>query len=175
MKKKNMKLRIEKLTCENTCAYHTNKKGKLFVEEEILPDGVCPWLYNTVYPYFLGLLYGARFDFNKEGDCNVCCPATHGVDTIVRLRSNDGSFGPRIEKDTKFVIYAEIIKVNGNCPYGHREGQKIPFPTCMKMHFMCPAAFHNAFSVMKPNIPSCIDKNNLRCPDWANAISLGLR
>lgn len=170
-----MDFRIKRLPSKNTCVYHLNRKGKIFVDEEILPHRICPWLYNSVYPYFLGLLYGARFDFNEEGDCNVCCPSAHGVDTIVKLRSNDGSFDSRIDKDIKFVIFAEIIKVNGDCPYGHREGQKIPFPTCMKKYFMCPAAFHNVFPIMTLDTPSCINKNNLRCPDWANVVPLSVR
>jgi uncharacterized repeat protein (TIGR04076 family) len=170
-----MDFEIEQLPCDKTCPYHLDKKGKVYHIEEILPYKVCPWLYNSVYPYFLGLLYGARFKSNAEGDCNVCCPAANGVDTIVKLRPNDGSFDPRISKEMKFVIFAEVVKVHGDCPSGHKVGQRIPFPTCMKGRYMCPAAFHNVFSLMTLDLPPCIDRDNLRCPDWANPIPLRVR
>lgn len=170
-----MNFEIEQISCETTCPYHRNQEGKIYSADEILPQGICPWLYNSVYPYLLGLLYGARFEYNAEGDCNVCCPAAKGVDTLIRLRPNDGSFDPRVGKNMNFVIFAEVVKVHGECSYGHVEGQKFIFPTCMKEHYLCPAAFHNAFPLMSLTPPSCIDKNNLRCPDWANVIPLRVR
>ncbi len=131
---------------------------------------MCPWLYNTVYPYMLGLLYGAQFSWNAQGDCNVCCPAAEGVEVIVRRRDNDGTFDPRIDSSMVFVIFAEIIKVRGKCPCGHEVGQRIPFPTCMVKHFMCPAAFHNIFPLLRLAPPSCISMDRLRCPDWDDDI-----
>lgn len=161
--------RLTKLHAPNGCAYHTNEEGEVFDHDSILPHGICPWLYHSVYPYFLGLLYGAKFDWNEYGDCNVCCPALEGVDTIVKLRDNDGSFDPRISPDVKFVIFAEIVAVRGHCPYDHKVGQRFPFPTCMKEHYLCPAAFNNVFPLMELEPPSCIDHSNLRCPDWLDS------
>jgi len=159
------------LTTHKKCPWHgKHKKGKLFSSPEIFPQGVCPWLYNSIYPYFLGLYYGARFSWNEEGDCNVCCPAAKGVDIVVRLRPNDGKFDKRIAPSMKFVIFAEIVSVLGNCPHGHSVGQRIIFPTCMVEHFMCPAAWHNIFPLMQPKLPLCIDLKNLRCPDWNDMI-----
>jgi hypothetical protein len=67
------------------------------------------------------------------------------------------------------VIYAEIVKV-GDCPHGHKQGENIIFPTCWKHWYMCPAGVNNIFPFMDIEIPKCINKNNLRCPDWKNTI-----
>ena len=105
-------LRMIKKAGEQTCPWHGTSEES-YSSAGILPHDVCPWLYHTVYPYFLGLLYGARFDYNEHGDCHVCCPAAQGVDTVVRKRDNDGSFDPRIGDDMRFVIFAEVVAVNG--------------------------------------------------------------
>lgn len=164
-------LNIEQLPGDYDCQWHT-KAGKVFMFEEILPNGICPWLYNSIYPYFLGLLYGAKFSWNDQGDCNVCCPAIEGVDTLVCRRPNDGSFDERISEKMVFVIFAEVVKVHGACPRGHGVGQTFVFPTCMPEHYMCPAAFHNLFPLIELELPSCLDRKRLRCPDWNNVITL---
>jgi uncharacterized repeat protein (TIGR04076 family) len=167
----NLAIEQRPLSTSKKCPWHRKyKAGKTFLFDEIFPHRICPWLYNSVYPYFLGLYYGARFSWNEDGDCNVCCPAAKGVDVIVRLRPNDGSFDSRISPSMKFVIYAEVVAVLGDCPFGHVMGQRILFPTCMVEHFMCPAAFHNVFPLMQLDPPSCIDLGNLRCPDWNDVI-----
>lgn len=147
------------------CSWH-GQEGRTFSDEEMLPQGVCPWLYNIIYPYFLGLYYGADFG----GSCNVCCPALKGVDVVIKKEANDGHFDNRISSAMSYVIFAEIVKV-GDCHYCHTVGERIIFPTCMPEHFMCPAAFHSIFLVMRLGLPPCIDKNNLRCPDWDNVIT----
>jgi uncharacterized repeat protein (TIGR04076 family) len=118
----------------------------------------------------LGLLYGAHFQFTPEGDCNVCCPAVDGVDVIVRKRPNDGSFDKRIPSIICFIIFAEVVKAHSGCSYGHKAGQRFVFPTCMKSHFMCPAAFNNIFPLLLKDPPACIDRARVRCPDWATPI-----
>jgi len=159
------------LVSSRNCPWHKRyKDGKVFTADEILPGGVCPWLYNSIYPYFLGLYYGAKFSWNEEGDCNACCPAAEGVDVLIRKRPNDGTFDPRISPDMEYVIYAEVVKVHGDCPYGHEVGQRILFPTCMVEYFMCPAAFHNLFPLMQLEPPPCLDPGKLRCPDWNDVI-----
>lgn len=177
MKKKNpLNVIVEQLPIsdhKNCCWHGRYKEGQEFSNDQILPEDACPWLYHTVYPYFLGLYYGARFDWNEHGDCNVCCPAANGVDVLVKIRDNDGTFDPRISSKMKYVIFAEIIKV-GDCPLGHKVGQRIVFPTSMVQHYMCPAAFHNIFPLMKLKPPSCIDLDNLRCPDWNDVVSFKL-
>lgn len=166
-------VRIIQQPGEKVCKWH-GSASRIYSDEDILPHGVCPWLYHSVYSYFLGLLYGAKFDYNAEGDCHVCCPAAEGVDTVVRKRENDGSYDPRIGMDMKFVIFAEVVAVRGECPYEHAVGERIPFPTCMPQHFMCPAAFNNLFPLLHLQIPSCIDTANVRCPDWMDTIRFSL-
>ncbi len=156
---------------ETTCVWHAhNQAGKDYEHGEILPDKACPWLYNTLYPYFLGFHFGAKYHYNEAGDCNVGCPAAKGVDTMVRKVANDPSVDPRIEKDWRYLAYAEITAVHGDCPYQHEVGQKILFTTGMPKHFMCPAGFHNIFPLMRLQPPSCIDMARLRCPDYEDVI-----
>jgi uncharacterized repeat protein (TIGR04076 family) len=147
---------------------HINQKNKTkcpYNTKEILPNGICPLLYHSVYPYFLGLFYGAKFDYNCDGDANVCCPAINGVNTIVKKRNNDNSFDERINDNIDWVIFAEIVDI-GECPHNHKIGQRFIFPTCMREHFICPAGLNNIFPFLDITIPICIDKSNLRCPDW---------
>lgn len=159
------------LECSKICLWHKNNvEGKRYTQEELFPSNVCYLLYHTLYPYFLGLLYGAKFKWNEQGDCNTNCPANKGVDVIVKKRPNDTYFDPRIPQSMEWVIYAEIIKVHEPCPHNHKEGDIIIFPTCMKEHYICPAGLNNIIPLMDFEVPSCIDKNNLRCPDWNDII-----
>lgn len=152
------------------CPWHRrHPAGKTFTQDEILPNGCCPWLYHTLYPYFLGLQYGARFTYNAEGDCNVGCPAARGVDLIVRKRPYENGLDPRIT-DHRPVIFADVVAIHGSCPYGHVVGQRILYPLCMNEYYLCPAAFHDAFPLMRLDPPPCIDRREVRCPDWAEEI-----
>lgn len=164
------------LECPKKCPWHRNHvEGKHYTYAEIFPNNVCPLLCHSIYPYFLGLLYGAKFSWNEQGDCNVNCPAAGGVDVIVKKRPNDGSFDLRIPNSMEYVIHAEIIKVHDVCPKGHQEGDIIIFPTCMKEHYMCPAGLNNIFPLIDFELPSCIDSNNLRCPDWNDVIRYSVK
>ncbi|MBX7136868.1 MAG: hypothetical protein K1X83_02705 [Oligoflexia bacterium] len=160
------KLKIIQGETKKTCQWHRNTDGEVYGDVGILPNGTCPWLYHTLYPYFLGMLYGARFHFNEHGDCQVCCPAHKGVDVVVKKRDNDGTYDPRIPAHMTYVIFAEVIGVKGDCPYGHKVGDKVIFPTCMPEHYMCPAGFNNVFPFLDLEPPACIDKSQMRCPDW---------
>ncbi len=168
---KTLKINQNPLDAPKNCPWHRKyQQGKIFKFDDIFPHSVCPWLYYAIYPYFLGLYYGARFSWNESGDCNVCCPAKRGVNVIVRKRDNDGTFDTRISADMMYVIFAEITDVIDTCPFGHTKGQRIPFPTCMVEHYMCPAALHNLFPLLSLHPPSCIDINAVRCPDWNDDI-----
>lgn len=138
-----------------------NKNGKTYRDGEIFPSNMCPWLSHSVYPYFLGLLHGAKFSYNEEGDCNVCCPGKEGVNVIVRKRKNDGSFGDSVPGEINNIVFAEIVSL-GSCPYGHKVGERIPI--VMSNH-VCPAAVNNILPFMDLKVPECIDKAALRCPD----------
>lgn len=166
-------LRIQQLNTQSICRAHRNFPGRIFSADEILPDNICPWLYHTLFPYFLGAIYGAKYDYNEEGDVHVGCPAEQGVDCIVRRRENDGTFGEKVGSNIKTLCYAEIVKV-GECPHGHEVGHRYVFPNVMKDYYLCPAGFHNVFPFLKLKPPSCINKKKLRCPDWKDTIFLNI-
>jgi len=167
-----MKTEIIQNRNEIGCAYHLKDTTRTYSDEEIYPYGICPWLYYATYPYMLGLLYGANFGFNEEGDAWVTCPAKDGCKTLVRRRNHPGVFDdPRIASDNYFVIYVEVISV-GSCPAGHEVGHRFVFPTCMKEHYVCPAAWFHAFPFLNIPKPECIDINAIRCPDWKSDVTI---
>lgn len=157
------------------CNYHPKDTVRVYLNEDIYPAGICPWLYYATYPYMLGLLYGADFKYNEMGDAWVTCPAKDGCKTLVRKREHPGVIDdPRIESSNYFVIYVEVISV-GTCAAEHKIGQKFVFPTCMKEHYLCPAAWFQAFPFLdKPNI-ECLDINEIRCPDWKSDVTIGIK
>jgi len=166
-------MRVKKLFGEFHCQWH-GPGAETMDEQRLFPGGCCPWLYHSLYPYFLGILYGAKFDYNEQGDCHVGCPAAKGIDAVVMKRANDGTFDPRIGPDMGFVIFAEVVGRHGDCPYGNEVGQRIIFPTSMSHHYSCPAAFNNLFPLLGLEPPSCIDRSRMRCPDWDNPIEFSV-
>lgn len=165
---------VKHLPGETECVWHREHKqtGKEYSAINILPSKVCPIMYHTLYPYFLGALFGAKYAYNDEGDCQVCCPAEKGVDVLVRVRPNDGKFEAGVDADWRDVIHAEVMAVHGHCDYGHKVGDRIVFPTTrsMRTQYMCPAGFNNIFPFLKIETPSCINPRRLRCPDWEENI-----
>ena len=140
--------------CKTQCGW-SHPEGRTYTDTFA---GMCPILYHTLYPYFLGLLYHADMQ-----DIWVCCPAEKGVDVLVRREEPNRSFGhipPHY-----WVIYAEVVKV-GDCPHGYQLGSKILFPTAYKYMHMCPAGVNNILPFLNINIPPCINLKKLRCPDW---------
>ena len=162
-------MKIKQLNTQQICRAHRSSPGRVFGDDEILPDKICPLLYHSVYPYCLGAIYGSKYDYNAEGDVHVCCPAAVGVDCLVRVRPNDGTFGDEVGDNVKTVCFAEVVKAVA-CPHGHVVGQKFVFPNCMKDHYLCPAGLNNIFPFLNITLPPCIDIHNLRCPDWKDTI-----
>jgi uncharacterized repeat protein (TIGR04076 family) len=158
------------------CPYDMRNELSAYGKEQVLPNNICPWLYHSVYPYMLGLLYGADFRYNENGDANVNCPAADGCQTLVRKRPfpNDVITDNRIDSKNNFVIYAEIIKV-GTCPSQHVIGEIFLFPTCLKEHHLCPAAWYQAFPLMNLLPPDCVDLHNIRCPDWELYMTIDIK
>ena len=163
---------------EIDCVWHEahSKDGKQYTHKEMFPNNVCPIMYHTLYPYFLGALFDAKYAYNDEGDCQVCCPAFKGVDVLVKVRANDGKFGPDVDSDWRDVIYAEVVSVNGECDYSYKVGDRIVFPTTrsMRTKHVCPASVNNIFPFLNIKIPSCININKLRCPDWLEDVKYSL-
>ncbi|WP_135076067.1 TIGR04076 family protein [Terasakiella sp. SH-1] len=160
--------KIHQLAGETECPWHKSNKetGKTYSHNEIFNSGVCPIMWHTLYPYFLGALFGAKYTYNEQGDCHVCCPAEKGVDVLVRVRANDGKFEEGVPDDWRDVIHAEVVKVNGVCDYDHKVGDRFVFPTCMKETHACPSGVHNMFPFMDIEIPKCINQDKIRCTDW---------
>jgi uncharacterized repeat protein (TIGR04076 family) len=166
------KIWVKQLPGTTQCPWHKENMagGKVYGEEEIFASHVCPILWHTLYPYFLGALYGAKFTYNEKGDCHVCCPAEKGVDLLVRVRPNDGKFESGVPSDWRDVIHAEVVQVNGLCDYDHKVGDRFVFPTCMKSRYACPAGIHNLFPFLPLEAPKCINRKRIRCTDWLENI-----
>jgi len=154
---------IKQHVCESDCPWHgCHADGKEYSDNEILPRGICPFLYHSLYPYFLGLLYHADMQ-----DIWVCCPAEKGVDVLIRREEPNHSFGH--VPPHWWVIYAEVVNV-GECPNGHVLGQKLLFPMNDKLNHLCPAGLNNVFPFLDLEVPKCINPKRLRCPDWRDTI-----
>ncbi len=169
-------MKIEQLKGATECAWHRGNQlaGKVYDNNEIFASKICPIMFHTLYPYFLGAVFGAKYAYNEQGDCNVCCPAEYGVDVLVKVRHSDGKFEKGVPLDWRDVIHAEVVKVNGTCDYGHKVGDRLVFPTCMKTKYACPAGINNIFPFLKIPIPKCINLKRLRCPDWKENIYYSL-
>jgi len=162
-------LRIKQLPGKVFCTWHKDNQvfGKIYKDGQIFPGKVCPFLYHSLYPYFLGLLYHANMN-----NIHVCCPAEEGVDLYVKRADSNTIF--RAIPESYWIIYAEIVAVNGECDYNHEVGQNILFPDCFKKEYMCPAAINNIFPFLDIEIPKCINLNKLRCPDWKEDLYFSL-
>jgi len=169
-------IKILQLPGKTSCPWHraNQDKGKTYTSGEIFPNNICPIMYHTLYPYFLGALYGAKYSYNEHGDCHVCCPAETGVDVLVKVRPNDGKFGKEVPVDWRNIIYAEVVKLNGKCDYHHKVGDRFVFPNCMKTKFACPSGVNNLFPFLKLAIPKCINPKRIRCTDWQENIYYSL-
>lgn len=152
---------IKQLPSKTKCPW----KGKQFP----IQNDMCAIMWHTLYPYFLGAVFGAKYGFNDKGDCQVCCPAERGVDVVVKVRPYDKRM-VGVPKDWRDVIHAEVVKVNGICDYNHKVGDLFIFPTYAKEKYLCPAGVYNLFPMLDLKLPGCINKNRLRCPDWLENI-----
>ncbi len=159
-------LNIKQNPCDSKCQWHgCNPNGKTYEQNRILSGNVCPFLYHSLYPYFLGLLYHADME-----NIWVCCPGENGVNALIHKRYGSGVDIP----PDKFVIYAEIIN-DPICPHGHRKGETITYPGLWMNDYMCPAGLNNIFPFLDLEIPSCINLDHLRCPDWKDNISYSIK
>ncbi len=137
------------------------------------PVGTCPILWHTLYPYFLGFVFNAKF--SPEGPANVCCPAEKGIDLIVSVKPWDKKCPSWVPSDWRDVIQAEVVAVHGRCPYRCKVGSRIFFPTCAKDRFSCPAIMNTSlFMRGQPFLLSCINPKRLRCPDWKEQVYFSL-
>ena len=169
---------------KHTCSYY-RQCNETFDIEHLGPKGLCLDLYFAAYPYFLGLLYGAEFSWEKDKDAvNAQCPAPDGnVHFEVRrvpLRKEVISRGVR----KKYKIMLKIAHVekktgeyiNNSCICSHKVGEEFEFNQGDFLEQMCPAAFYNIYPVLKLMLnggKECWKKNNrvyMQCPDNKTAI-----
>ena len=150
-----------KCTWEKGSRYYTSNRD------------TCPILWHTLYPYFLGLVFKAKY--SENGDCKVCCPAEFGVSTLVRVRPFDETFrAVGVPENWRDIIHAEVVESSANCCYGYKLGDRFLFPTFNKESQMCPAGLNNIFPFLKMPKLKCINLKKLRCPDWGEEIYYSL-
>ena len=144
-------VKIIQLPGKTECPWHkeNEENGKIYHCDNIFPNNTCPIMFHTLYPYFLGALFGAKYTYNDNGDCHVCCPAEKGVDVLVKVRPNDGKFDEKVPSNWRDVIHAEVVKVNGICDYEHKVGDRFVFPTCMKKTVYLSGRTQQSFSLFK--------------------------
>lgn len=82
---------------------------------EIVPGGMCLYLFNAVYPYYLTLTSGGWFKWVPPGGGVVMqCPSPVGCVTT--------SVSPTPDR---CGVVARIVGVKGDCPRGHKVGDAI--------------------------------------------------
>jgi hypothetical protein len=138
------------------------------------PDDDCPYLWHTLYPYFLGFVFGAKFSPN--GPATVGCPAEEGIDLVVSVKPWDEYLPAWVPRDWRDVIQAEVIRVNGLCCFGYKAKDRILFPTYAKGRYACPAGMYATMPLAFDRLPklSCLNKKRVRCPDWKENIYFSL-
>jgi len=136
-----------------------------------IPLGTCPVLWHTLYPYFLGLVFGAKF--SPEGPANVGCPAEHGIDLVVSVKPWDADLNGLVPMDWRDVIQAEVV-AEGKCPLRYKIGERILFPTYAKDGHACPAGVYNLTVFKNYDYLPCLNKKRVRCPDWKENVYFSL-
>ena len=58
---------VKCLPGETECKWHKShsQEGHVYTADEIFPGNFCPIMYHTLYPYFLGALFGAKYGYRK--------------------------------------------------------------------------------------------------------------
>lgn len=162
---------MKQLNCQerHVCRAHQEKTlGKCFSESEILPDGICPVLYHSLYPYFMALHFNAKLDYTAGGADLIHCPASEeGVQCLVWREPN---------AETKWQVKARVVH-SQKCPNNHYVSQEFVFPDTRKDSYLCPAGWFNAFPFLPlPDyVKQCCKPEKLRCPDWNGHIYFDTR
>jgi uncharacterized repeat protein (TIGR04076 family) len=62
------------------CQGNIHKIGQEFIVGETTPAGMCTGAWDVIFPYFLTLLCGGSFSWEKEkGTANIHCPDPKGI------------------------------------------------------------------------------------------------
>ncbi len=47
------------------------------IKDAHLPQGMCSWAFNSLYPFLTTLRFGGSFPWESKGEVRVCCPDPH--------------------------------------------------------------------------------------------------
>lgn len=161
-----------------TCKYY-RKESETFDIEHLGPKGLCLDLYYTAYPYFLALLYGAEFSWERDKNIvHAQCPAPAGNIhfEVKRIPLKDEVISKGIKKKCRIIL--RITKIEeadseyaNNCVCTHKVGQEFEFNQGDFLSQMCPAAFYSIYPVIKTLLndgKACWENQGkvfVQCPD----------
>jgi len=142
--------------CKSNYKFYLNLKGKCdscskdFDSrsdknlEDLIPDGLCPFAYYSIIPYWVSFKQNAWFRWRLNKDDVVCqCPRFQGVIFLVR----------KSKRLSGIEIEAEVTNVGSSpCPYKHTKGQIFR----IQNDVLCPALFPSLWTHM-----DMFDKNDL--------------
>jgi len=124
-----IKLKVE--GGEGACGVNY-KEGDIIDAAELMPGGMCPLAFYTVYPYILTLVGGGSFEWVRKGEfVRVQCPKNDGIIMEVELKEKGDVSEGRVE-----VRVHDILE---NCPKGHSRGDKFIFEMDSEKSGMCMA------------------------------------
>lgn len=93
-------------------------KRKEVALNKIVPENLCPFVFNIAIPYIVTYLQGGYFKWRKNiNDVGVQCPNPEG----------GVEFEVKREPENNKKIFLTIKKVRGCCSYSHNEGQVYAF------------------------------------------------
>jgi uncharacterized repeat protein (TIGR04076 family) len=83
-------------------------------------NGFCPLAFYSVFPYYLTLVHGGRFEWVRSGEnVKVQCPKVNGVIMEVELT--------RFHSPGDGAIKVKIDDTLGHCPKQHKKGDMFVF------------------------------------------------
>lgn len=155
----NIRLKIVKPS--QTCA--GCKQQKTLENKDIFPQGICPFLFNAIYPYYLTLKNDGWFSWVPKGGCVIVqCANPHGS-TEVEIGIKESS------ADTP-VIFARVRNVRGECPNNYKINDTFEFSE--QNSHICLTALGSFLPYLMivsqgGQLPWQDDENNniLHCPD----------
>lgn len=169
----------------NRCRYH--RRGFKYSPTQIVPKGLCPEAFHSIYPFALGLLYHANTsDKENRNSFLVRCPEGSVIFEVRRVAKK---FLKHLEFQLKKVISVfysvdlreydiliSVVESGDECLRNHRVGQEFEFNQ-EKQSELCPAAFDSIFPFVYASVSS---KENapkdcfLSCQDHLTNIVFGL-
>ncbi len=76
MIKPNIKITVTEIRGRGTCDAGIKVGDSWLVDEFNAP--FCAWAYNAIFPFVTGMMYGAKFPWEKDSKVAfACCPDPH--------------------------------------------------------------------------------------------------